>query len=208
MRIFYLNILLFSLLAFSCSKKKESLSIGIVQFGDFPDPLIDSLKLNVESILQADWHLISKEHMPGHAFINQKSPRYRADSLLVYLKKIKPDTLQIIMGITSKDISFTKRDARGKVKEPAATYTDWGIFGLGYRPGPASIISTYRLHHSNQQIFYDRAIKVCMHELGHNVGLPHCKVAGCVMSDAAESIKTVDAVSRDFCSSCSKRIRK
>jgi archaemetzincin len=54
---------------------------------------------------------------------NSARKRYRADSLINYLKSICPPDA-VILGLTNKDISTTK----GKV-------ADWGVMGLGFCPG-------------------------------------------------------------------------
>ena len=145
--------------------------------------------------------------LPQSAFVQIKSPRYRADSLLQHLKRNKPDSVDVVLGLTSKDISTTKHDKNGRVKKPESRYTDWGIFGLGYRPGAASVVSTYRLNNGNANTFQNRFKKVCIHELGHNLGLKHCTSGeACVMEDAAETIKTVDRVPMALCSSCKAKI--
>ena len=54
----------------------------------------------------------------------------------------------------------------------------------------------------------ERLKKVCMHEIGHNLGLPHCEQSTtCVMRDAAEKIATVDNVELKLCEHCKARIR-
>lgn len=48
----------------------------------------------------------------------------------------------------------------------------------------------------------ERLKKVTMHELGHNLGLPHCPNKHCFMQDAAETIKTIDGVELNLCEEC------
>lgn len=145
--------------------------------------------------------------IPESAFINVKSPRYRADSLIRILKRTKPSEYDHVLGLISKDISTTKRDENGNVLKPAYKYEDWGIFGLGFRPGPSCIVSTFRLDTPNKELLVERIKKVCNHELGHNMGLPHCTSSDkCVMKDGAESIKTVDHVNLVLCDDCKSKI--
>ena len=58
------------------------------------------------------------------------------------------------------------------MKKPKSKYEDWGIFGLGYRPGNAAMVSTFRLRKPGLTI--ERLQKVVTHEIGHNLGLKHC----------------------------------
>ncbi|HNF47794.1 MAG TPA: hypothetical protein PKO18_08835 [Chitinophagales bacterium] len=151
--------------------------------------------------------LLPETVLPPNAFTPVKSPRYRADSLLLYLQKIKPDSVNYIMGITEADISTTKKDASGKIKNPATKYADWGIMGLAFRPGNAAVISTFRIKSSDKALFAQRLEKIALHELGHNLGLPHCPSKSCFMNDANESISTIDNEKTELCSSCKQHLR-
>ena len=184
----------------SCFPKKDI--IAIQPYGSIPGFVIDSISLILEEAYAMDIILLENTELPESAFINLKSPRYRADSLLLHLKRIKPDSIGYIIGVTESDISSTKRNADGSIKEPISRYRDWGIFGLGFRPGPSCVISTFRLKHQDPKTYYDRIQKVAIHEIGHNLGLKHCDNPNCVMQDAVESIKTVDMANKVLCSKC------
>ena len=59
-----------------------------------------------------------------------------------------------------------------------------------------------------EKLFRERIVKVCIHELGHNLGLPHCKADDkCLMNDANGTISQVDKECMYFCDSCKKKIR-
>ena len=66
--------------------------------------------------------------------------------------------------------------------------------GLGNCPGHACVVSSHRVRNKNN--FY----KVIIHEMGHNMGLPHCNVKTCFMRDA-EGHDTTDEET-DFCEKC------
>jgi archaemetzincin len=118
------------------------------------------------------------------------------------------DSIDFVMGITAADISTTKRDRFGSIKEPKEKYTDWGVFGLGYRPGSCTMVSIFRLKNPDKKLFLSRLKKVCVHELGHNLGLHHCTSSdNCVMKDAAETIKTIDKVELSLCESCKNKVK-
>ena len=149
--------------------------------------------------------LLKPIELPKNAYINVKSSRYRADTLIRFLRKNMDSNYNFVIGLTDKDISTTKysNQSTKTIKEPSYKYADWGIFGLGFMPGKSCIVSTYRLKEKN---FRSRFIKICCHELGHNFGLPHCSDTTCIMQDAAETIKTIDNVQLNLCNSCKKKV--
>ena len=82
------------------------------------------------------------------------------------------------------------------------------VFGQAQFGGSAALISLARL----QQEFYGippnpgltttRAVKECIHEVGHTFGLIHCPDPGCPMS-LSNNMRQVDVKSDEFCSNCS-----
>jgi archaemetzincin len=51
----------------------------------------------------------------------------------------------------------------------------------------------------------ERLIKVCLHEMGHNFGLPHCESGDkkCLMRSANGTVKTIDEEEKYLCTVCS-----
>jgi archaemetzincin len=199
-------------LFYSCKTEDKSYSrnktaiIALQPFAGFETELLDSIAVAIQEAYTVTVCVLPEIPLPQEAFVNIKSPRYRADSLLKYLKKIKPDSIDYIIGLTRADISTTKRDGNKQIKQPESKYADWGVMGLGYMPGRSCVVSTYRLKNRNRKLFVERLQKVSVHELGHNFGLPHCHTPTCVMQDAAESIKTIDNVGFAPCDLCRQKL--
>jgi archaemetzincin len=129
--------------------------------------------------------LINKSiSLPRKAFYASRN-RYRADSLIKYLRTITPNG-HVTIGMTDKDISHTK----GNIQ-------DYGIMGLGYQPGKSCVVSTFRLSKEN---LLEQYFKLSIHELGHTQGLPHCPVKSCFMRDAKGKNHTDEET--DFCPKC------
>lgn len=192
----------------SCSKNaidKET-TIGIIPYKGINPEKVIILQKTIEDYYGVDVKVLNSQSLPQNSFINIKTPRYRADSLISIQERNIPDGIDYILGLTEKDISTTKREKDGKIKKPASRYSDFGIMGLAYRPGNSCIVSDFRLKHKNREVHFGRFKKVVIHELGHNFGLPHCPDKKCVMTDAVESVKTIDRAKPDLCAVCKKKL--
>jgi archaemetzincin len=196
----------------SCQSKptrKETSSSKkiILRSIDFNKETIEFLQKEIRHFFNKDV-VITNEPIPNPRFINrEKGFRYSADSLIRYYSSFKNDTIITNVVLLHDDIFTTKRDAQGQVMEPAYKYKIWGLFGLGYLPGNACIISDYRLRTNDVKKYQHRIRTVVVHEIGHNYGLPHCADELCIMSDANEKISTVDNSNTTMCSQCIKVIQ-
>lgn len=193
------------LLVAACQKPNTETCIDIQPIGNVPKEKTELVKQTLTKAYGFKVVVLPATNPPQQAFVNIKAPRYRADKLIAWLKDNKPDTLDYIMGITAYDVSITKRDMLGRIKEPKSRYQDFGIFGLGYKPGVSCVVSYCRLGNDNTRL-NTRLSKVCIHELGHNLGLDHCPNKKCVMTDAVEKISTIDNAEGRLCEDCKRRI--
>jgi archaemetzincin len=86
------------------------------------------------------------------------------------------------------------------------------VFGLAQIDGPCSIISTHRLrpefHDStpDRDLFLARIEKTALHELGHGLGLTHCRDRRCAMYSSTR-IQDTDFKRADFCPTCAELFR-
>lgn len=152
----------------------KRVDIFIQPLGDFPDQYTQEVAELLKGIYSGKVIINTPRPLPANA-LNKIKTRYRADSLLVYLNEQTGEG-SLTIGLTSKDISHTKRNEAGDIMKD-----DWGIMGLGYQPGKSCVASTHRLKGSNQR---EKLFKLAIHELGHTQGLEHCPIKGCLMMDA------------------------
>lgn len=189
------QLLIFAvILFFSCKpdnqeKTKEPLSIVIQPFEGLPPSTANFVKVKLKEIYSGEVTINEPIPLPKKA-LNQDRSRYRADSLIRFLNSyVKED--QLILGLTSKDISITKGN------DP-----DYGIMGLGSSPGKSCIASTFKLKGDNR---LEKLFKLAIHELGHTQGIAqtttkHCPEKTCLMRDAKGKDHWDEL--NDFCSKC------
>lgn len=170
--------------------------IHLLPYQGFDTTLLPALQQAVVKFYHCHISILPSRPLPSFAYYAPRK-RYRADSLLAFQQQMA--NKQIVIGLTHRDISTRSESSN-----------DWGVFGLGYCPGAACVISYYRLQrasHSRPQL-QQRLLKVVLHELGHNLGLPHCSSnePTCLMNDAKGTMAQVDKEQLWLCNTCKKRL--
>lgn len=188
---YFVFVFLFDLFSCTQGKNKENdESQKVIQKLIVIQPLGNFKKDQSEKVLKEiktiNSNVVLRENtpFPENSYYQPRN-RYRADSIIKNLKnKIGADS--VIVGLSNSDISTTKNGIK-----------DWGVMGLGYKPGKACVVSDFRLSVNNKnQQFY----KLVLHELGHTAGLPHCAVKTCLMRDAKGGNPLNEE--KDFCATC------
>lgn len=151
-------------------------------------PFPEDLRLAVEQALRDELAVEVRWHEPiplPRAAWYAPRKRWRADTLLEHLLTLVEDAPAStrVLGLTTKDISTTKGE-----------HHDWGVFGLGYCPGQAAVISSHRLKRgaTDREQLRFRVATTAVHEVGHTLGLDHCPEARCPMQDAQGGIENTD----------------
>jgi archaemetzincin len=170
---------------FSFAHNPTIKKIYIQPFKDFSPEHTSHIFSEIKKIYP-DVTLLKPAALPKQAWYESRK-RYRADRLIYWLKE-KMNDGEVIVGLTSKDISTTKKDVK-----------DFGVMGLGFRPGKACVASTYRL---NKNRIREQMFKVVIHELGHTQGIDHCPNKMCFMRDAKGGNPTDEE--KTFCEKCRK----
>jgi archaemetzincin len=181
-------LILFSFTQKAANAKHDAGKLLIVQpFNDLPDQQLNYVVKKLRAIIPSI-QVAPRKALPQLAWYKPRN-RYRADSLIHWLGRNTTGD-NVTIGLTSKDISATKGNVR-----------DFGIMGLGFRPGNACVASSFRLSKNNNS---EELFKVAIHELGHTQGLDHCPVKYCFMRDAEG--KNTTGEEKEFCSDCKQKL--
>lgn len=187
---------LFILFAFLAPKtqsyvhKEDIKTINIIPLGN-----VNSLSIKITKNALEEFYgykcVVHNSEKLSNDLLSKSGRRYDARKIL---KKYNSD--KNILIITEKDIITKLRGIE-----------EWGILGLGIRPGKVCVVSTYRMNKGNNNKFHDRLTKVSIHEVGHNLGLDHCKNhSKCLMNDANGTVSKIDSEKIWMCEKCSRQI--
>ena len=191
-KIVFVFTLAFLLSSF-CLVKEKTKIIYLQPLGDIKKEYVDYLVKSIKQFYGYDCVIKSKSILT-YDLLTRSKTRYDANKIVA-----KFNSNQNLLLITEKDIAYKKSEK----------YQEWGIFGLGLRPGKTCVISTFRLKNGvAKQKILSRLNKIALHEIGHNLGLEHCvNNSECMMNDANGTIKQVDREKVWFCSKCIRQIK-
>lgn len=176
----------------------QKTQVAIQPLGQFPKDILKEVQAGIDSMYDIESTILQSIDLPKQAYYPPRS-RYRADSLIRHLKRIKSKEFDKILGVTTSDISTTK-----------GGYKDFGIMGLGFLPGKSCVGSIYRVQRGaiSRKHLISRFRKVTIHELGHNFGLKHCTYdPKCLMQSAKGKATTIDKADEILCKNCRRQIK-
>jgi len=109
---------------------------------------------------------------------------------------VEKSDVDIVLGVTTLDLYVSGLNF---------------VFGEAHCPGKVALISLFRLNPefygqpADKQLFFERGVKEAVHEVGHTLGLAHCKNSSCVMF-FSNSILDTDRKKSSFCEKCSASV--
>lgn len=138
--------------------------------------------------------VIDKQEPLTQDILAKSGTRYEASKII---KKYETD--KNVLLLTNVDIAYHNK--KRNIKE-------YGIIGLGFRPGTSCVVSTFRIKKSvSEKKMLERLKKVSIHEVGHNLGLDHCEYdRECLMNDARGTVKQIDRERVWLCDNCRRII--
>ena len=172
-----------------------SRGIAICSLGPVDQTILDYLADHISNRYNLICKISARMDPPAYAF-DERRRQYNSKLIIKRLTGVPHDSLRLL-AVTQIDLFV-----------PILTH----VFGLAEVGGRCAIISTYRLrpqfygHDPNQGLLMERIEKTATHELGHSLGLTHCRNRRCVMYSST-TITDTDFKQSTFCPTCLEMFR-
>ena len=171
------------------------MKIGILPIGQVDTAILMRIKEKLAQVFPDTTCLVIDEKLPlQEEVFDKKRKQYRSNAILSEIQgyAVKKSDLNRVLGVVDADLFV-----------PELNF----VFGEAACPGKAALISLWRLKPEfygdapNMELFYARALKETVHEVGHTLGLRHCSRSSCVMH-FSNSISDTDIKQSLFCERC------
>lgn len=159
--------------------------------GPVPVGLLRHLARSIHKLSLLSCEVDEMLENPAYAWDSQRD-QYCCRRVLQRLERSCSPSSWRVLGVTEVDLFM-----------PILKY----VYGASQLAGRCAVISLHRLRpqyygdKENEPLLWERAVKTALHELGHSVGLTHCRRRQCVMYSSWR-IQDTDAKLADFCPTC------
>jgi archaemetzincin len=171
------------------------MKVGILQVGQVAPEVLTTIAISITRTYPETMATVINETLPVlETAFDRKRNQYKSAMVLnqVRLYSDRSRDFQRLLGVVDADIySFD------------LNY----VFGEAHSPGTAALVSIWRLKpefykdRSNMSLYFLRAQKEAVHELGHTLGVRHCSHSTCVMH-FSNSIFDTDKKQNLLCDEC------
>lgn len=197
MRYAIIFILIIMLNAGLCNAKGGKIKMIKLVWLNFDDEKLEEYLSNLLKIrLNTNIQSYYEKELPINSYSKLRR-QYKAEEFIKMLSKYKEERC-IVLGIVNEDLYVESLNF---------------VFGLANPYEKIAVIALVRLRQefymlkSDANLFYKRAGKEAVHEIGHLIGLSHCKEIKCVMH-FSNSLQDTDIKEDNFCKECRKRVNK
>ncbi len=170
------------------------MNIVLVPIGNTDPNALQQLKGALGTVFGCSVQIDNPVSLPDDAFDRNRG-QYLSDVLLNMLRQSKKGS-EHLLGVTEADIFTLGLNF---------------LFGQADATGRVALISLSRLKDKDSavqgrdKILHDRMLKEAVHELGHTLGLDHCRDVKCVMH-FSNSLDDTDTKGSYFCGRCRPKL--
>ena len=172
------------------SKTPDRPFLDLIVFDQVDRMVVSIIAANLQAVTGLNTAVLPSVEPPDHAYIPVRG-QYDATKIIKQLVSISHGA-PYKLGIIAHDIC-----------SPILSF----VFGESQLGGYAALISLHRLMDDNPEIYYQRAAKISLHEVGHLLGLGHCWENYCIMHFSS-NLEALDALPINFCTACEYEVRR
>jgi archaemetzincin len=166
------------------SQDNQQALLDIVPIGPVDSTLLAVVAANLETTIGLNVDIRGAEPQPEHAFLPGRG-QYDADKIITHLDAMTTGA-RYRLGITQYDICTA-----------ILTF----VFGESQLGGRTALISVYRIKDTLPERTYLRSAKIGCHEVGHLMGIGHCRAPDCLMRFSS-NLEALDRLPLGLCSAC------
>jgi len=164
--------------------------VGVLRLGSVGEAVLNIVAANLQEILHVPVDILPARQAPEFAY-SESRKQYHAALILKKLAESRQPHPRIL-ALVSVDLFI-----------PVLTH----VFGEAQMGGRAAVVSLHRLRHKEEgarvslDTYYERAVKVALHEVAHTFDLVHCKQPECIMRFSSGP-SDLDELPLFFCEYC------
>lgn len=166
-------------------------SFCLVELGRFDDRSARVVAANLQAVMGIRVDLLKPHRAPREAFLEHRG-QYDAGRVIRHLSLTASPRCRRLLALTMVDLC-----------SPILTY----VYGEAELGGRVAVVSGFRLRRDGDGTevpagrYYERLIKVALHEVGHTFSLYHCDAPRCLMQ-FSPGMTELDALEVRFCDRC------